>query len=797
MADPHHLLTEPSNPQIQNRNQAQTPLLNATDQTQENPEESSDCDPHLDKNLQKLELFLALLGFDQSSALRFGASWIAFLLIGVALPLAALELFDCSDCEKYQIKVFEVEIVASQSCLAAVSLLCLSHNLRKYGIRTFLFVDRCSGQMDRFGDRYTQKISDSFRMLVLWVLLCFILKTAREVTRMLYVPHESWWLPVVILLALIISWTYTTTIYLSACILFYLVCNLQIIHFDDYGKSLERESDVMVFIEEHIRLRHHLSKISHRFRIYLLLVFLVVTAGLVVTLFLTTGYTGLITLINGGDFAVSSLVQVAGITLCLNAAAKISHRAQGIASLASKWHAMVTCSSADASQIRVSSSMGNLGVANTLGSVFINNSESDLESQEHITMPRNTHLDSFVSSYRKRQALVLYLQMNPGGITIFGLTVDRDPFSESRIEKPHPVFVPCDETFEEIKQNTFPAGRLKAVLHNLIPSTAASLSSTDISFKCFSDIDKLYNDGVVLKDEDQTITDKQFLSNLMRRVATAGQMLLKYEVPAIIKGIYSCGCGIMSLHAKRWQGSTQWALNYSGKLDPAVCGQPESAIAKDLIEQELLQHGMGVDERMNSLPGRKVYTSRTIFFYTRTGFLRPIAIELSLPPTSSSPGNKRVYTHGHDNTTHWIWKLAKAHVCLNDSGVHQLVNHWLRTHACMESYIIATHRQLSSMHPVYKLLHPHMRYTLEINALARQSLINGGGIIEACFSPGKYSMEISSAAYKSMWRFYMEALPADLIRRGMAVEDPSMLCGIKLGIEETLTQQMVFSYGRR
>lgn len=142
-------------------------------------------------------------------------------------------------------------------------------------------------------------------MLVLWVLLCFILKTAREVTRMIYVPYESWWLPVAILLALIISWTYTTTIYLSACILFYLVCNLQIIHFDDYGKSLERESDVMEFIEEHIHLRHHLSKISHRFRIYLVLVFVVVTAGLVVTLFLTTGFTGLITLINGGDFAVS------------------------------------------------------------------------------------------------------------------------------------------------------------------------------------------------------------------------------------------------------------------------------------------------------------------------------------------------------------------------------------------------------------------------------------------------------------------------------------------------------------
>lgn len=386
-----------------------------------------------------------------------------------------------------------------------------------------------------------------------------------------------------------------------------------------------------------------------------------------------------------------------------------------------------------------------------------------------------------------------------------------DPFTESRIEKPHPVYVPRDETFEEIKQNTFAAGRLKALLHNLIPSIAASLSSTDISFTCFSEIDKLYNDGVVLKDEDQNTTYNQFLANLMTRAVTVGQRLFKYEVPDIIKRDR-----FVWLRDNEFARQALAGVNPVGiellrefpllsKLDPAVYGPPESALTKDLIEQELQQHGMSVDEaiekkklfiidyhdvllpfieNMNSLPGRKAYASRTIFFYTRTGFLRPIAIELSLPPTSSSPGNKRVYTHGHDNTTHWIWKLAKAHVCSNDAGVHQLVNHWLRTHACMESYIIATHRQLSSMHPIYKLLHPHMRYTFEINALARQSLINGGGIIEACFSPGKYSMEISSAAYKSMWRFDMEALPADLIRRGMAVEDPSMPCGIKLVIED-------------
>lgn len=385
-----------------------------------------------------------------------------------------------------------------------------------------------------------------------------------------------------------------------------------------------------------------------------------------------------------------------------------------------------------------------------------------------------------------------------------------DPLSETRIEKPHPVYVPRDETFEEIKQNTFSAGRLKAVIHNLIPSIAATLSNSDISFKCFSDIDKLYNDGFLLKDdENKDIIENLLVGKMVKQVVSIGERLFKYETPAIIKRDRFAWLRDNEFARQALAGVNPVNIEVLkefpifSKLDPAVYGPPESALTKELIEEEL--NGLSVEKaiedkrlfildyhdmllpfvkKINSLPDRKTYASRTIYFYTKAGFLRPIAIELSLPPTPSSPRNKHVYTHGHHATTHWTWKLAKAHVCSNDAGVHQLVNHWLRTHASMEPYIIATHRQLSSMHPIYKLLHPHMRYTLEINALARQGLINGGGIIEACFSPGKYAMELSSAAYKSFWRFDIDALPADLIRRGMAVEDPSMPCGVRLVIED-------------
>ncbi|TYI29902.1 hypothetical protein ES332_A05G349300v1 [Gossypium tomentosum] len=378
----------------------------------------------LDDSLEYLERFLTCLGFNQSSLLSFSLSWAAFTVVGVLVPVLALELSDCDGCEMYQIKNFEVGIVASQACLAAVSLFCISFNLRKYGIRRFLFVDRYGGQMVRFTDLYVKQIAASMRLLIWWLLPCFILKTVREVIRILYVQHDSRWISVAISVPLTLSWTYVSTISLSASILFHLLCNLQFIHFDDYAKLLERESDVMVFIEEHIRLRYHLSKISHRFRIFLLLQFLVVTVSQVVTLFQTTVYSGMINLSNGGDFAISAIVQVVGIILCLHAATRISHRAQGIASFACRWHALATCTSTDAC-LRHSNSLGSMEPLSQSNLLDITFSESDLDSMDYITMPTTTQLASYMSSYHRRQAFVMYLQANPGGITIFGWTVDR------------------------------------------------------------------------------------------------------------------------------------------------------------------------------------------------------------------------------------------------------------------------------------------------------------------------------------------------------------------------------------
>nr|XP_009417696.1 PREDICTED: putative lipoxygenase 5 [Musa acuminata subsp. malaccensis] len=385
-------------------------------------------------------------------------------------------------------------------------------------------------------------------------------------------------------------------------------------------------------------------------------------------------------------------------------------------------------------------------------------------------------------------------------------STDKD--AETRVEDPQPVYVPRDDQFEEGKQEMLTAGAQKAVLHNLVPMLVAAFSPESHDFKAFHEVDNLFKEGLRLK---QSLQDQLFHKiPLVSKIEESSEALLRYDTPDIItkdkfawlrddEFARQTLAGINPVNIERLQ-----VFPPVSKLDPAIYGPPESSIKEEHIVSHL--NGMSVQQaldekklfvldyhdvylpfldRINAHDGRKAYGTRTIFFLTELGTLKPIAIELSLPPVR--PGDtraKRVFTPPTDATSNWLWQLAKAHVCSNDAGVHQLVNHWLKTHACIEPFILAAHRQLSAMHPIFKLLKPHMRYTLEVNAMARQILINGGGVIESGFTPGPVCMEISAAAYRDHWRIDQEGLPADLIRRGMAVEDPTQPHGLRLVIED-------------
>lgn len=394
-----------------------------------------------------------------------------------------------------------------------------------------------------------------------------------------------------------------------------------------------------------------------------------------------------------------------------------------------------------------------------------------------------------------------------------------DPSSERRAKR---FYVPRDECFSEVKQLTFSTKTLHSVLLILLPTLGRIIKDKDMPFSYFHDIDSLFSTGLDLPHSENLEKEDGFLSAIMPRLVRPAMddldystsappgSVLRFETPEAMnrdrffwfRDEEFARQTIAGLNPNCIRLVTEWPLR--SKLDPNIYGPAESAITSDIINKEiggLLTVQQAVEQKklfildyhdlllpyvskVRKLKGTTLYGSRTLFFLTPAGTLRPLAIELIRPPMDGKDQWKQVFTPDWHSTSVWLWRLAKAHVLAHDSGYHQLVSHWLRTHCATEPYVISTNRQLSEMHPIYRLLHPHFRYTLEINALAREALINADGTIESSFSPGKYSMELSSAAYDLQWRFDMESLPADLMRRGMAVEDPFQPHGLRLTIQD-------------
>ncbi|XP_027367736.1 probable linoleate 9S-lipoxygenase 5 isoform X2 [Abrus precatorius] len=387
-----------------------------------------------------------------------------------------------------------------------------------------------------------------------------------------------------------------------------------------------------------------------------------------------------------------------------------------------------------------------------------------------------------------------------------------DPNYESRLNlvMSLDIYVPRDERFGHLKLADFLAYALKSIVQVLKPELESLFDSTPNEFDSFEDVLKLYEDGFevpegILKDVRDHIP-AEMLKEIFR---TDGERFLKFPLPQVIAEDKSAWRTDEEFAREMLAGINPVIIRSLqefppvSKLDPKVYGDQTSKIAKEHIEINL--DGLTVDEaikerklfildhhdaqmpylrRINST-STKTYATRTVLFLQNNGTLKPLAIELSLPhPEGDQHGAiSKVYIPVEQGVENSIWQLAKAYVGVVDSGYHQLISHWLHTHAVMEPFIIATNRQLSVLHPIHKLLHPHFRDTMNINALARQILINAGGALESTVSPSKYSMEFSSMLYKD-WVFPEQALPEDLVKRGMAVRDSSSPYGLRLLIED-------------
>ncbi|KAK9531517.1 hypothetical protein VZT92_010937 [Zoarces viviparus] len=97
---------------------------------------------------------------------------------------------------------------------------------------------------------------------------------------------------------------------------------------------------------------------------------------------------------------------------------------------------------------------------------------------------------------------------------------------------------------------------------------------------------------------------------------------------------------------------------------------------------------------------------------------------------------------------------------------HQAVEHLVKTHFLAEVYAVATLRSFSAIHPLYKLLFPHFRYTLHINTGGRRNLFGPEGALSKSSLGYEGLTELmrralSETTYSSL------CLPENIIARGL------------------------------
>ncbi|XP_024658568.2 polyunsaturated fatty acid lipoxygenase ALOX15B [Maylandia zebra] len=166
--------------------------------------------------------------------------------------------------------------------------------------------------------------------------------------------------------------------------------------------------------------------------------------------------------------------------------------------------------------------------------------------------------------------------------------------------------------------------------------------------------------------------------------------------------------------------------------------------------------------KTNTINGKKQYLMAPLVLLHKApdDKLMPIAIQLKQTPSDDNP----IFL---PTDSEYDWLIAKTFVRSADFNEHQLNAHLLRTHLLAEVFAVSLLRNVPMVHPLYKLLKLHTRYTLQINFLARRLLISDTGAFTQFAGSGGEGMftilqrSVCSLTYSSL------CMPDDIAERGL------------------------------
>uniref|UniRef100_A0A5B7AL62 Extracellular ligand-gated ion channel n=1 Tax=Davidia involucrata TaxID=16924 RepID=A0A5B7AL62_DAVIN len=391
-------------------------------------------DSHSQDELHSFRSWLRWLCVDQSNAWTACLSWSMFILLAIVVPCLSHFVVACSDCDSKHSRPFDSVVQLSLSSVATLSFVCLSGFVKKYGLRRFLFFDKLCDESETVRKGYTEQLNRSLKILFIFVLPCFTAESAYKiwwyssgVTRVPFLGNV-YVSDIVACILELCSWFYRTVVFFLVCILFRLICYLQILRLQDFAQVFQVESDVESVLREHLRIRRHLRIISHRYRVFILWALIFITASQFTSLLMTTRSSAEVNIFKAGELALCSISLLVGLMILLRSATRITHKAQAVTCLAAKWHVCATIDSFDAAEsetpITQVASISNQAYPE----ITDGSSDGDDVGDEEDELDNSKIIPSYAYStisFQKRQALVTYFENNRAGITVYGFMLDR------------------------------------------------------------------------------------------------------------------------------------------------------------------------------------------------------------------------------------------------------------------------------------------------------------------------------------------------------------------------------------
>uniref|UniRef100_A0A8D2LXZ8 Arachidonate lipoxygenase 3 n=1 Tax=Varanus komodoensis TaxID=61221 RepID=A0A8D2LXZ8_VARKO len=180
---------------------------------------------------------------------------------------------------------------------------------------------------------------------------------------------------------------------------------------------------------------------------------------------------------------------------------------------------------------------------------------------------------------------------------------------------------------------------------------------------------------------------------------------------------------------KHWKDDEFFGYQYLNGINPVVIRKCTQIPANFPVTQEMVAGSLGESTTLKEELKVSVIVPLTLLYLrAKTGCGVNLCASQRCPQLSQHPGHQSPIFLPTDDG--WIWILAKTWVRNAEFHTHEVIAHLLRGHLMAEVFTVATLRQLPMCHPLYKLLIPHLRYSIHINVLARTYLISQGGTFD-------------------------------------------------------------------